>query len=149
MSETGRDHLLVSHAPLEPGRYLDLVADPACGACASFLGTVRSPNAGQRVRYIEYQGYESMILTQMKLLADELRARFDLGSLVLAHRLGQLAPGEASIAVVIASAHRRDALAACQSAIDRAKELLPVWKYEVSDAGGSWVAGSSAAGEPL
>lgn len=143
------DHLIVTRDALEVARYLELVQDPACGATACFLGTVRSPNRGERVRHIDYEGYEAMLETQLAQLAGELRAAFDLGSLVLAHRLGRLVPGEASIAIVAASAHRKDALAACQRGIDRAKELLPVWKYEVGEAAARWVEGSSTAGQPL
>lgn len=113
------------------------------------MGTVRSPNAGQPVSHIDYEGYEAMILTQMKRAAAELRGRFALGHLVFAHRLGRLTPGEASIAIVISSEHRRAALEATHAAIDRLKELLPIWKREVTEAGAQWVAGSSAAAETL
>lgn len=147
--EQSQDHLFVTRETLEPARYLALVSAPAYGAVASFLGTVRSPNAGESVSYIDYEGYESMIQTQLHILATELRERFDLGHLVIAHRLGRLAPGEASIAVVVSSRHRKDALGACQLGIDRAKELLPVWKREATEHGSSWVAGSVAAGKPL
>jgi MoaE-MoaD fusion protein len=143
------ERFIVTTAPLDVAAYLSWVSDPACGATALFTGTVRSPNAGEAVAHIDYEGYEAMLETQMRSLAAELRAEYDLGPLVVAHRLGRLAPGEASICVVVASAHRRDALAACQRGIDRAKELLPVWKREVTGAGARWVAGSSAAGTVL
>ncbi len=144
-----QDYLFVTRDVLEPGRYLRLVSAPQFGAVASFVGTVRSPNAGETVEYIDYEGYEAMLQTQLHVLVEELRRTFDLGRVVVAHRLGRLAPGEASIAVVVSSRHRKDALGACQFGIDRAKELLPVWKREVTAAGSSWVAGSVAASEPL
>lgn len=143
------DHFIVTEEALEHARYIALATEPAFGAVASFLGTVRSPNLGQTVHYIEYEGYEGMIRTQMGLLAAELRAMFELGHIVLAHRLGRQAPGEASIAIVVSSEHRKDALAACERGINRAKELLPVWKHEVTAEGSFWVPGSSAAAEPL
>ena len=148
MGET-QNHLFVTREPLEPERYLELVSAPRFGAVVSFLGTVRSPNAGEQVSYIDYEGYETMLHTQLQVLAAELRAAFDLGGVVVAHRLGRLRPGEASIAVVVSSPHRKDALGACQLGIDRAKELLPVWKREVTGENSSWVAGSVAAGTPL
>lgn len=150
MTDTPRqDYFFVTEERLEPLRYQQLVSAPAYGAVTSFVGTVRSPNKGQVVRHIDYQGYDAMMYTQMKVLAGELRARFDLGGLVVAHRLGRLGPGEASIAIVVASPHRRDSLEACHAAIDRAKALLPVWKYEVTEQDEGWVAGSSQAAEPL
>ena len=143
------DHFFVTDADLELSRYVSLASDPRYGAVATFSGTVRSPNAGQKVRHIDYQGYETMILTQMKRAATELRERFELGRVVFAHRLGRLRPGEASIVVVVSSAHRKDALLATHAAIDRLKEILPVWKLEVTPAGEHWTPGSAAATEPL
>jgi molybdopterin converting factor subunit 1 len=145
----GRDHLFVVSGPLDLAHLHALAAAPRYGAVASFVGTVRSPNAGQQVSYIDYEGYEAMILTQMKRAAAELRSRFALGHLVFAHRLGRLAPGEVSIVIVISSEHRRPALEATHAAIDRLKELLPIWKREVAEGGAHWVAGSSAAAEML
>ena len=143
------DHFFVTDADLELSRYVSLASDPRYGAVATFSGTVRSPNAGQRIHHIDYQGYETMILTQMKRAATELRGRFELGRIVFAHRLGRLEPGEASIVIVVSSAHRKDALLATHAAIDRLKEILPVWKLEVTPAGEHWTQGSTAAAEPL
>lgn len=140
---------VVSTEVLDLSHYLSEVTDPAYGAVASFVGTVRSPNLGEDVLYIDYEGYEAMIKTQMQIMADELRARLELGHLVLAHRLGRLNPGEASIAIVASSKHRKDALLACQAGIDRAKDLLPIWKYEVNPKNKTWVKGNSSASTPL
>ncbi len=143
------DHLFVTGGVLDLAHLHALaVADPY-GAVASFVGTVRSPNLGQEVEYIDYEGYEAMILTQMKVVASELREQFDLGKIVISHRLGRLEPSEASIAVVISSKHRRAALEATHACIDRIKELLPVWKREVTADGEAWVEGQSVAGETL
>ena len=142
-------HCLVTYDKLELEHYLALVTEPRYGAVASFFGTVRSPNAGQGVRYIDYEGYEAMIRTQMEVVVQELRSELELGHFVLAHRLGRCYPGEASIALVASSAHRKPALLACQKGIDRAKDLLPVWKLEVTEDGSAWVEGSSSAGKTL
>ena len=143
------DHLFVTEGVLDLAHLHALaVADPY-GAVASFVGTVRTPNLGQEVEYIDYEGYEAMILTQMKVVANEMRTKFDLGRVVISHRLGRLRPSEASIAIVISSKHRRAALEAAHACIDRVKELLPVWKREVSAQDEVWASGSSVAGETL
>lgn len=144
-----QDIFIVTTRVLELNDYLLQVSSPEFGAVASFVGTVRSPNMGQNVLYIDYEGYEAMIKTQMHVVAQELRKTLNLGHFVIAHRLGRLSPGEASIALVASSEHRKDALVACQLGIDRAKDLLPVWKYEVSQTKQSWVKGSSSASTPL
>jgi MoaE-MoaD fusion protein len=138
-----QDHFFVTHEVLEPLNYLSLVTQAQYGAIASFLGTVRSPNAGENVHFIDYEGYESMIKTQMQVVANLLREGFDLGHIVLAHRLGRLQPTEISIAIVISSKHRKEALLACHEGINLAKERLPVWKHEVTDSGATWVQGVS------
>ena len=143
------EHLIVTHEALDIAAFTQLVTDAPYGAVASFLGTVRSPNKGETVLYIDYEGYDSMIKTQMKVLARELRERYELGNVLLAHRLGRMKAGEASIAIVISSKHRKEALSACHDAIYRAKELLPVWKHEVTESGSVWVEGSSVASKPL
>ncbi len=144
-----RDYFIVTTEKLELSAFVDWVTDDAFGAVASFIGTVRSPNLGLDVSYIDYEGYQGMIETQMAVLAKELREALDLGHLVLAHRLGKLKPSEASIAIVASSKHRKDALVACQKGIDRAKELLPIWKYEVTNEGSTWVEGNSSASQTL
>jgi molybdopterin converting factor subunit 1 len=141
--EQSGEHLFVTEAELELPHYFALVRDPRFGAIASFVGSVRSPNDGAVVHAIDYQGYEAMILSQMRVVASEVRERFKAGRVVLAHRLGRLEPGEASIAIVIAAVHRAEALSACHYAIERCKALLPVWKREATSQGERWVPGTT------
>lgn len=143
------DHFFVTKTPLEHTHYLELVTAPEYGAVASFLGTVRSPNLGETVDYIDYEGYESMIYAQMKVVAETLRSTLDLGHLVLAHRLGKMVPGEASIAIIASSKHRKEALTACQQGLELCKERLPVWKHEATGAGEQWVKGVATASKTL
>lgn len=143
------NHFFVTTTPLDPAHYLSLVTKSEYGAVASFLGTVRSPHLGENVLYIDYEGYESMIYTQMKVVAELLRKDLELGHLVLAHRLGKMVPGEASIAIVASSKHRKEALTACQQGLELCKERLPVWKHEATDAGEKWVKGVAVASKTL
>lgn len=143
------DRLEVGQTALSPAQLAAAIRTDACGAVASFVGTVRSPNRGQVVHYLEYEGYEAMIVAEMQRIADELKEGFGVVSVALAHRLGRLEVGEASIVVAAASAHRRAALAAVDRGIDLCKERLPVWKREVTAAGAVWVEGATGAGPVL
>ena len=143
------DYFFVTETPLDLAACVVRASRPEYGAVSSFLGTVRSPNHGQPVGYIDYQGYETMIVTQMKRAAAELHAQFELGLIIFGHRLGKLSPGEASIVIVVSSEHRKAALLGVHAAIDRLKEILPVWKLEATPEGQRWVEGSAAASEPL
>lgn len=143
------DLLLVTESPLEVGAYLARCTVPWCGALASFVGTVRSPNRGEEIEYLVYEAYQPMVRSQMSGLVGQARERWELGPVAMVHRVGRLLPGEASIAIVVAAPHRAAALAACAFLIDTAKLVLPVWKKEVTSSGEHWVEGLASAGPTL
>lgn len=111
----------------------------ADGAVCCFVGVVRDENAGRRVRYLEYEAYEEMALDQMRRLAAETRRRFGVTSVLLVHRLGMLEIGETSVAVAVASPHRKQAFEACRHAIDTLKTTVPIWKKEFYADGEVWL----------
>jgi molybdopterin synthase catalytic subunit len=114
------------------------------GAVVTFLGLVRNHNAGRRVRYLEYEAYEPLALKTFDRIAAEVRARWPGVRLALHHRIGRLEVGEASVAIAAASAHRADAYAACRYAIERVKQIAPIWKREFFDGGDVWIEGAVA-----
>lgn len=144
-----QDLFLVVSEPIEPATLLREAASPASGAVVSFLGSVRSPNRGDVVHHIDYEGYGSMMVAEMERLCAEARARHPLARVVMAHRLGRLAAGEISLAVVVSSAHRHAALQACAEMVEALKARLPVWKFEAGAAGGAFVPGRADAGPTL
>jgi molybdopterin synthase catalytic subunit len=103
---------------------------PADGALCLFVGVVRDHNAGRRVLRLEYEAYEEMALPLMEKIAAECRERWPVTDVRIVHRLGPLAIGEASVAVAVASPHRREAFEACRYAIDTLKATVPIWKKE-------------------
>jgi len=114
------------------------------GAVVTFLGLVRNHNAGRRVRYLEYEAFEPLALKAFERIAEEIRSRWPDARLALHHRIGRLEIGEASVAVAAASPHRRDAYAACRYAIERVKQIAPIWKREYFDGGDVWIEGATA-----
>lgn len=143
------DSFVVGAAPIDVGALQRAAAGPGWGATVTFLGSVRSPNAGTEVDHIDYEGYEGMMLAEMRRIASELRGRYALGRVLVAHRLGRLGPGEVSLAAVVASEHRAEAFAALGDLVEALKARLPVWKYEVGAAGEGFVAGRNDAGPTL
>lgn len=143
------DHFWVGTEPVDVADVCERLADDALGGVALFLGRVRSPNAGQQVYYLEYEGYQEMILSEMADIAAELRSRFGELRLAMLHRLGRLEPREISLVVAVASPHRAAALSACAAGVEAVKNRLPVWKLEVGATGSTYVAGTSTAGEVL
>jgi molybdopterin synthase catalytic subunit len=104
--------------------------NPADGALCLFVGVVRDHNGGRRVLRLEYEAYEEMALALMEKIAAECRERWRVTDVRIVHRLGRLAIGEASVAVAVASPHRREAFEACRHAIDTLKATVPIWKKE-------------------
>jgi len=103
---------------------------PADGALCLFVGVVRDHNGGRPVRRLEYEAYEEMALPLMEKIGADCRERWRVTDVRIVHRLGPLAIGEASVAVAIASSHRREAFEACRYAIDTLKATVPIWKKE-------------------
>lgn len=110
----------------------------ATGAVVTFLGTVRNHSQGHEIEYLEYEAYKPMALREMERIVREVRDQWGFPC-AIAHRLGRLHIGEASVAIAVASPHRKEAFAACHYAIDRVKETVPIWKKEVATDGYWWV----------
>jgi MoaE-MoaD fusion protein len=118
--------------------------DSADGAVVTFLGNVRKHNAGRVVLHLEYEAYDALALRAFERILAEARDRWPDTALGLRHRVGRLMPGETSIAIVAASPHRDHAFAACRYAIERVKQIAPVWKREFFEGGDVWIEGAVA-----
>jgi molybdopterin synthase catalytic subunit len=110
-----------------------------------FVGLVRNRHAGRQVQHLEYDAYEPLALRAFDRIAEEVTARIPDAAIAIHHRVGRLVVGEASVAIAAASAHRAEACAACRYAIERIKQIAPVWKHEVFEGGAAWVEGATAA----
>jgi molybdopterin synthase catalytic subunit len=110
------------------------------GAVVSFLGTVRDTNDGRNVTGLEYSSYVAMAEEEIERILVECEARFGVSSTVVEHRIGQLAVGDVSIAIVAAHEHREPALDATRYVIDEIKRRVPIWKRErYTDGSLEWV----------
>jgi molybdopterin synthase catalytic subunit len=141
--------LSIGAAPLSLESLVGLVADrgPATGsdgAVATFLGLVRNHNLGRQVRFLEYEAYEPLALRAFERIAEEISGHWPGVRLAVHHRLGRIEIGDASVAIAAASAHRADALSACRYAIERVKQIAPIWKREFFEGGDMWIEGATA-----
>jgi molybdopterin synthase catalytic subunit len=117
----------------EPIDYIQLteaVRTPRCGGVVLFLGTVRELTKDRRTTALDYEAYPGMAEAKLAEVDREVRARWDVGGLALVHRTGRLELAEVSVAVAVSTPHRAEAFAACQYAIDRLKQIVPIWKRE-------------------
>jgi molybdopterin synthase catalytic subunit len=116
--------------PLDPGALLAEVASVANGASIVFAGTVREVNEGRAVSGIEYTAYEAMALRELEAIAAEAVLRFGTDDVIVEHRIGRLALGEASVVIAVAHPHRGEAYEASRFVIEQLKRRVPIWKRE-------------------
>ena len=111
-----------------------------CGAISVFLGTTRvDESGGASVEHLEYEAYRPMADRKLGEIGAEIEERWDVRHVAIVHRIGRVDPGEASVAIVVASPRRGPAFEASRYAIERIKEIVPIWKREVWSDGYVWV----------
>jgi MoaE-MoaD fusion protein len=114
---------------------------PEDGAVVVFEGIVRDNLHGRKSRYLEYEAYEPMAVRKMEEIGGEAKQKFSIDRIGMIHRLGRVAIGETSVAIIVTAAHRGAAFDACRYAIDRLKRVVPIWKKEYFEDGSVWAEG--------
>ena len=115
------------------------LVDPAIGAVVTFVGVVRGETDGREVRCLEYEAYPEMAEEMLRQIGDEVRARWKtIREVAIVHRVGRLQVGETAVVIALSAAHRQDTFDALRYAIDRLKEIVPLWKKEVWADGAEW-----------
>lgn len=125
---------------IELGDVIRAVETGDAGAIVHFLGVVRNNTEGREVSYLEYEAYPPMAEKKMAEIAQEIHEKWGLNRVAMIHRVGRLEIGEVSVAVAVASPHRKEAFEACHYAMNRLKQIVPIWKREVwTDGEEEWV----------
>ncbi len=126
--------------PIDAAAVLREVESPGHGASILFIGTVREVNDGKRVAGMDYSAYVAMAEREMASIATEAAERFSGSFVVIVHRIGELAIGEASVAIATSHAHRDEAYSASRYAIEQLKTRVPIWKREhYTDGTREWI----------
>lgn len=130
----------ITEEPIDVGAVIDGARSPDCGAVVTFVGTTRIDRSeGASVEHLEYEAYRPMADRKLEEIGAEIRGRWDVGHVSIVHRLGRVDPGEASVAIVVAAPRRGPAFEASRYAIERIKEVVPIWKREIWSDGYVWV----------
>ena len=129
----------VTTDPLDAREVERMVDDPTSGAIVTFTGTVRDQARGKGVVALDYEAYPPAAEKMLARIGDEIRERWGIERVAIAHRFGLLQVGEASVVIAVSSPHRDEAFAACRHAIERIKEIVPIWKKEHYADGAVWV----------
>jgi molybdopterin synthase catalytic subunit len=115
-----------------------------CGAVCTFLGVVRATHKGRRVRHLDYEAFEPLAMNVFARIDREIAEAWPGTLVAIHHRIGRLEIGDASVAIAAAAAHRAAAFQVCRYAIERVKQIAPVWKREYFDGGDVWIEGATA-----
>ncbi len=138
---SNQDYYLLTRSPIPTAELVHQQKAAQDGAVVVFEGVVRNNSNGRRTLYLEYEAYEPMAIRKMQEIGSEAKGKFEIDHVGMIHRLGRLEIGETSVAIIVTSAHRRAAFGACQFAIDRLKQIVPIWKKEYFEDGSVWAEG--------
>ncbi len=130
----------LTEAPIDVAAVRAAVSRDEAGAVLIFEGVTRNHHDGREVLRLEYEAYPSMAESQMKAICSDILSRWPEARVAMAHRIGLVAVGEASVVIAVSAPHRDEAYAASRYAIDTLKAVVPIWKKEVYTDGSVWKA---------
>jgi molybdopterin synthase catalytic subunit len=139
MGRTSKKLYEITSEPLSVDDVVSRLADPAIGAVATFVGVVRGETDGRQVRYLEYEAYPEMAEGMLRQIGEEIRQRWTtIREVAIVHRVGHQPVGTLSVVIALSAPHRDEVFDALHYAIDRLKEIVPIWKKEVWADGSEW-----------
>lgn len=139
----------ITHDPIDAEAVAALVLRPYHGAALTFIGTTRELTYGKRTTRLEYDAYEPMALATMRQIGDEIAARWPGALCAITHRIGVVAIGEASVVIAVSTPHRAACYEASRYAIERLKQIVPIWKKEIWEDGSEWQGHQQGPWNPL
>lgn len=129
----------ITDQPLEVNDCIQKVIRPEAGAIATFIGIAREFTRGKRTLYLEYDAYVPMAEKQLAKIGAEIEKKWPGAKVAIAHRIGRLDISEIAVVIAVSTPHRDAAFAASRYAIERIKEIVPIWKKEFWEDGSQWI----------
>ncbi len=136
---SGGTDVEITIAPISAEALAAKVKRNSYGALVTFSGMIRDNSDGHKVLAIEYEAFQEMALKKLSDVTAEVRSRWQPIDIVISHRIGKMEIGDVALVIAVASPHRKEAFAACEYAVDRIKEIVPIWKKELREDGGKWI----------
>ncbi len=125
--------------PIEVQKYADYVLHEGAGAVTVFSGHVREWTNGIRTLSLAYEAYGPMAEKKLAEIGREIEMKWPGTRVAIAHRIGQLEISDIAVVIAISSPHRKNAYEANEYAIERIKQIVPIWKKEIWENGEVWV----------
>ena len=125
--------------PIDVEEVRQKVADRNAGAITVFIGTVREMTKGKKTLRLEYQAYPSMAIKMFEQISREIQENWSEAKVAITHRVGHLAISDIAVVIAVSSPHRKTAYEANEYAINRIKQIVPIWKKEYWEDGTEWI----------
>ncbi|GIO25918.1 molybdenum cofactor biosynthesis protein MoaE [Ornithinibacillus bavariensis] len=125
--------------PIQMEEVIEKVTRREAGAITTFLGTVREWTNGRKTIYLEYQAYKPMAIKMLAQIGEEVEGKWKDTKIAITHRIGHLHISDIAVAIAVSSPHRKAAYEANEYAIERIKQIVPIWKKEHWEDGETWI----------
>ena len=125
--------------PIDVEKVRKKVEDRNAGAITVFIGTVRELTKGKKTLRLEYQAYPSMAVKMFEQIAKEIQESWPDAKIAITHRVGRLEISDIAVVIAVSSPHRKIAYEANEYAINRIKQIVPIWKKEHWEDGTEWI----------
>ncbi|HJV17151.1 MAG TPA: molybdenum cofactor biosynthesis protein MoaE [Bacillales bacterium] len=129
----------ISKEPIDIQAVIDKVVQREAGAITTFIGTVRELTKGKRTLFLIYETYEAMAVKKLQQIGSEIEERWEGAKVAITHRVGRLDITDVAVVIAVSTPHRNDAYEANRYAIERIKEIVPIWKKEHWEDGEEWM----------
>lgn len=129
----------ISKEPINIQAIIDKVVQRDAGAITTFIGTVRELTKGKKTLFLIYEAYESMAVKKLAQIGQEIEERWPNSKVAITHRVGKLDITDIAVVIAVSTPHRADAYEANRYAIERIKEIVPIWKKEHWEDGEEWI----------
>jgi len=129
----------ISKEPIDIQVVINKVVQREAGAITTFIGTVRELTHGKKTLFLIYEAYEAMAVKKLEQIGLEIEQRWEGSRVAITHRVGRLDITDVAVVIAVSTPHRVDAYEANRYAIERIKEIVPIWKKEHWEDGESWM----------
>ena len=129
----------IAKEPINVQSVIDKVVQRDAGAITTFIGTVREMTKGKKTLFLIYEAYEPMAIKKLEQIGTEIQERWNGAEVAITHRVGRLSITDVAVVIAVSTPHRNDAYEANRYAIERIKEIVPIWKKEHWEDGQEWI----------
>ena len=129
----------ISQEPINTQSVIDKVVQREAGAITTFIGTVRELTHGKKTLYLIYEAYEPMAVKKLEQIGQEIEEKWSGSKVAITHRVGKLDITDIAVVIAVSTPHRADSYEANRYAIERIKQIVPIWKKEHWEDGQEWI----------